>query len=409
MQENKFNVVFRGKYNVNKDINSILKNLSVQFKYNEDELINRYSQNEFLIIKKNLGREAAKKTAHNLSSRTGGVYSISPVSLPAHTNNTDIKHSFPSDKGKTQDSIDLSSLINRGGAAITNNQSENQTSDALKNKSNSSIDSQGKSNDRKNKITIRASKNIWHFEEPEGEVEPGKDRPLLIVDEQTVYLSHTNKRLPSDKLFNRIQTIISAQDVPVDLTLVRVSWLNDPRAERDRIIASLSNHPYSDIKYIMGVDYIGSWAAVQALLGLESEAIPPQTPLNLGIIAMSIGAVFFLFGFAIKSNIGALITFMGMLMGVGGLFFHMIQKRKTQLKIKDIEEKKAIEKLSRTFKVDDMSLFCTAMKDIFKLVVDDIQESGGEIVRISGGKGGFMKTEIMSPKQRETDATEVDV
>ena len=44
-------------------------------------------------------------------------------------------------------------------------------------------------------LVLRAGENVWPVEEEEGWVEPETRRPLLILDEQVVHLSHTDKRL----------------------------------------------------------------------------------------------------------------------------------------------------------------------------------------------------------------------
>ncbi len=51
-----------------------------------------------------------------------------------------------------------------------------------------------------------------------------------------------------------------------------------------------------------------------------------------------------------------------------------------------------VEKLSRTFKVDDIRLFAEAMQHVFRAVANDIIKQGAKVVRIEGGSGGFFQS-----------------
>ena len=74
--------------------------------------------------------------------------------------------------------------------------------------------------------------------------------------------------------------------------------------------------------------------------------------------------------------------------------------------------KRAIERQSRTYKIDDMRLFCTAMKAVYQAVVDDIVESGAQVVRVDGGRGGYFSgsdTQARGPSAKLSDAAESEV
>jgi hypothetical protein len=279
-------------------------------------------------------------------------------------------------------------------------------------------------------LVMRAGQQIWHFEEPEGRVLPGYRRPLLVMDEQAVHLSHTDRRLEPQELLQRVRSILANQEVPVDVTLVKARWFSDGHEGRPRLVACLHNHPYSDIKMVMGVDYMGKWASFQLHLGIEPEALPRppemphiESPAGPGI-CMVIGGLFALLGFAMAadrktSGFGAFLAVLGIALLIGGLIWQSQSKIKTE-EMRRIEKErweaeqrrreveKAVERLSRTFKVDDMRLFCTAMRQVFQAVVDDIVQRGAEIVRIEGGSGGYFQTKAEErPAPRRADAAGV--
>jgi hypothetical protein len=267
-------------------------------------------------------------------------------------------------------------------------------------------------------LVMRAGEQIWHFTEPEGEVRPGQRRPLLIVDEQVVHLAHTDRRLEAQELLQRVRSILEMQDVPVDVQLVNSRWLSDSREVRPRLVASLRNHPYSDIKMIMGVDYMGRWASIQLHLGVEPEPLPlpppkPSFKIPEGVIALWVmGAIMWLIGSALDSGWLSFIGFALLIVG-----FAWYRKSKTKWENKHLEElmqweaeqrrralEKAAERLTRTFKVDDMRLFCTAMRQVFQV--------GAEVVRIEGGRGGYFQVqgiERPAPTSRRIDAAQAGV
>lgn len=266
-------------------------------------------------------------------------------------------------------------------------------------------------------LVLRAGENVWHFEEEEGRVQPGQRRPLLILDEQSVHLSHTDRRLEPETLLRRVQSILGKQGVPVSVTLIPTRWLRDGRETRPRLVAWLPGHPYGDIKLLLGVDYLGSWASIQMHVGVEPEALPPGPPPAPGWTPPWDGIL------AIIGGVLLLMVLIGIFPLAYGIWRLVTSKKKFDAKqIEDgvrrqqeqaqRERKRAMERMSRTFKVDDMRLFCSAMKSVFQTVVDDIVEQGGEVTRIEGGQGGFFQTEglaqVGTPIHR-TDAAELGV
>jgi ribosomal protein L40E len=262
-------------------------------------------------------------------------------------------------------------------------------------------------------IVMRPGGAVWHAEEEEGEVAPGQRRPLLIMDEQVVHLAHTDRRLDPAVLQARVQQLLAAQQVPVDVALVATRWLRDTDETRPRLVAWLRHHRFSDIKLLLGVDYMGSWASIQMHVGVEPEVRQHHhvqsknwSPPIDGIIAIVLGVI-------------GLLIFIGIFAIAYGAWRLYTSYKKYQVDNAEYiaqhaqrERRRAEERMSRTFKIDDMRLFCTAMRSVFQSVVDDIVEQGGEVTRIEGGKGGFFQEDgVTQPAavQRRSDAAQVGV
>lgn len=283
-------------------------------------------------------------------------------------------------------------------------------------------------------LEMRAGDGIWHFAEAERHVAPGERRPLIIRDEQVVHLAHSDRELKPEDLLQRVNNILETQSVPVDVQLVRAKWMNDSKEARPRLIAQLRNHPYSDIKMIMGVDYMGKWASIQLHLASEPEPKPrpperEKPPTNPGPLVLAAIGGFFLFiafisGASNAPGAAVLFGFLGFCALVGGGIWFLVnlnaqankstqQHMQWQRQQQQQELERAAERLVRTFKVDDMRLFCTAMKAVFRAVVDDIVQQGGEVVRVEGGKGGFFEGQgaepAAPPTARRADAATAGV
>jgi len=255
-------------------------------------------------------------------------------------------------------------------------------------------------------LILRASDQIWQFEEAEGPVVPGRRRPLLILDEQVVHLAHTDNRLEPHMLAQRVQALLEAQCVPVVLEQAQVRWLRDAREARPRLVASLRDHPNSDIKLIFGVDYMGTWASIQMHLGVEPDPVsaPPSWSLPVdAIIALVLGIFTIMFVIGIFGIIYA---------AWRGWTSYKKHQETTAAQQSEAETRRARQRLSRSYKVDDMRLFCSAMRAVFQAVVDDIVCQGGEVTRIDGGRGGFFEAHgvaLPAETPRRSDAAHAGV
>jgi hypothetical protein len=234
--------------------------------------------------------------------------------------------------------------------------------------------------------------------ESEGVVLPGYRRSLEIRHESSAHLAGTDRRLEPQQLLARVRHILEIQEVPVNVQLVNARWSRDTREMRPRLVASLRNHTFSNVKMILGVDYMGNWASINMCVGIEPDPVPVppkwKAPVD-GIIALVIGVL----------TLIIIIGIIGIIYGV----WRLIKSRQDHFeKIRREYEwqqaRSADEWSARTFKKDDLDLFHTAMQRVFQAVVDDIVELGGEVVRIEGGRN-----EAASQSARHSDAAEFEV
>ena len=185
-------------------------------------------------------------------------------------------------------------------------------------------------------LVLRPSVHIWEFTEREDPVAPGIRRPFLVLDEQTVHLSHTDRKLEPEELLQRVQQIIAAYEVPVQVELETACWQSDKGEGRPRIIASLFDHAYSDYKMIFGVDYLGRWASIKMYLAVEPPILPhvpaPQEPPGF----TPIGAIF-------MAIIGLIALFLmpplGVALLVGAIFVWRWEQKKYKAGQREVRQK----------------------------------------------------------------------
>lgn len=240
-----------------------------------------------------------------------------------------------------------------------------------------------------------------------------QDSRLLILDEQAVYLAHTDKRLEPEELFERTQKIVEEYQVPVDVQLISARWQFDAQEVRKRIVASLKDHPFKDMKVLMGIDYMGKWAALTLSIAEEqakSPKIPKKPQKWIGVVAIVATALGVIAGNSFFLVIAALF---GVTYFFAYLSYLSEEKEYQQNRVKNLMDK-LMRKELRTFKHDDMLLFATAMRVVFKAVSDDIVQQGAKIVRFEGGKGGFFRSqekvqENSPPVTRQENASNLEI
>lgn len=243
-------------------------------------------------------------------------------------------------------------------------------------------------------LIMRASDKIWDFTESEGEVKPSERRPTIVLDEQSTHLAHTDQQLTMVTLHERVESAIQHYDVPVDVVLLRAQWQNDPKESRERIVASLKNHVFNDIKVIFGLDYMGKWANIHITIGMEPTPIEESEsftmPEWIWYLFMASGGALLL-GFFTGQHAISLAAVAAA--GFGVWSYSKAKKAHADQQVSErnqTEARRARERMSRTYKIDDIRLFCTAMHAVYQAVVDDIVQKGGKVVRVAGGHGGYL-------------------
>jgi hypothetical protein len=253
--------------------------------------------------------------------------------------------------------------------------------------------------------------------EPETKIKGGERRPFEVVDEKAVHLSSTAQKLTHGFLCEEVKGIVSQLGVPVNVALVKARWCWDfDNEERERVVTSLAEgHRFADVKMILGVDYLGNWATIHMTLATEPEkaATPPAPPkghsfrpaayLFLGSIVAGV------LGMLISSSTGTILTVLGVL-GVllsGFVAFATMNmnnnkraaaNRKWRQEQSEKQDVRQFQRAARTFKDDDLRLFRSAMEEVFKQVVDGIQQRGGEVVqRIEGDHTPVAEQQAATP------------
>lgn len=293
---------------------------------------------------------------------------------------------------------------------LVDDQGDKQAADIRPSEKDSASDSD-------NLVIMRAGEEIWGVEESEGNIEPGKKRPTLIVGEEFTHLSGTSKALSMKELYERVNNIVNSINAPVNVNLAKARWLNDASEARERIVATLRDHPRNDFKMIMGLDYLGQWASFQIYIGFEPDKKKEDKKFELakilGIVA-AIGAAMLLLG--IMSSTGGLIKIGALALAGAGLVYGYSKKKfiRRQLSEKNDATIRELEKhIVRSYKHDDMRLFRTAMQGVYESAIDDIVEyGGGDIVRVEGGKGKKYKGSSVNeaaPSTDLSDAAELDI
>jgi hypothetical protein len=270
-------------------------------------------------------------------------------------------------------------------------------------------------------VVLRASSDVWPFEEPEIGAKAGKRRPFRVLEERIVHLSSTSQELTHEFLKEEVERFVQELCVPVEVELVRARWLWDPdKEDRERVVASLGRgHRFSDIKMILGVDYLGKWATIHMNLAMEPERLPKPPPPPEGLSFNS--ALYILGGSVVGGGLGFLLTIAGalgsgeffsvllilgiflMLAGLAGtviagavayIILRTNQEARTALhrkwkrKERARQEDRDLERAVRSFKVDDLRLFRSAMEKVFEKVVDGVQRRGGTVEhRVEGAHG----------------------
>lgn len=256
-------------------------------------------------------------------------------------------------------------------------------------------------------VLLRARK------EDEIPVAPGLRRPMVVLREEHQTFVITTQLLSADRILRNVKDFVTAQRVPVDTRVVKAWWQNDQSDIRERVMVSLIGHRYSDIKMLVGVDYMGNWASVHYLIAVEPPPypVPPDTPSEpvsesssrYGLIIMGIGVILWMMASASNSSP---LSATGGLVFVSGILILIYEASSTnsahqralqewradcdrihrEWELRHIQQAQENQRLraARTFKDDDVRLFTECMDTIFRVIVSDIEKDlGGRLVKVN--------------------------
>jgi len=226
-----------------------------------------------------------------------------------------------------------------------------------------------------------------------------KAKPYILKKERVVddifwNLAKVDRVLDVEQLHEAIEQTISDEGLPINMEFLDAQWKVDPDEKRKRIMVSLKDHLWRNIKIIIGLDYMGSkksWLQIQMLLVddpyFTKILFPKKTGIFwaiLSILLMTYGALYIMpYGFIADA------------LGLVSLWYYLKTKHKAfkinQERSKQIDKfvKEIDMKSNRTFKSDDVRLFAGAMKKVMLMTIDKYLNEEVEIIDTVSKGGGF--------------------
>lgn len=253
-----------------------------------------------------------------------------------------------------------------------------------------------------------------------------KNPPTLIeqwvVWELKVCVDTNGIKLDTGRLHDLLKAELKEQDVPVDIFFANdARWVIEGargRAKvdsdrRPRLVATLRNSPYTDRQFIAGIDYFGNsnWADVQMMLIVQPEEIKlspkPTAPREPNTSPILPDGAFVLLGVVsaglMFSGNGGL-QFLGLVGIIGlsvlysrsnqavrdgkknyeyqlSLYDRRIQEWEADKEQLALEREEMIKnRLSRSFKTDDLRVFHTVMtRSVARIISDEFLKQGAAI------------------------------
>lgn len=226
-----------------------------------------------------------------------------------------------------------------------------------------------------------------------------------ILDTTEFHLAYVPENIPIKKFFERIVRQIQKDKLPLSCKVCMAKWKGGDYELRPRIIVNLKDHLWSSIRIIAGIDYMGGWCTFQLLLIDDPSLIlipeakkpPVNIPLFLKLASLSI----FLFGIY-QYSIGFWNSLIFVGLGCATFILALAQTAPFTRKKEDFEKEKAdaeekfVEqmvtakmKVKRSFKHDDLKLFCTAMRSVLISYMELLFQEGSMLVKEVKGEKGF--------------------
>jgi hypothetical protein len=243
-----------------------------------------------------------------------------------------------------------------------------------------------------------------------------------VIWEFAAVIETNGIKFETSSLYNLLKAELEAQQVPINIVYTKAGWIvegarGNPKIDKDiraRIAGTLQNSIYTNMQFIVGIDYFGDshWADIQMMMIVQPEKPPegPPAPIRpeaantqplipdgalivLGLIAA---------GLFFSGNQGLQVL---AILGAIGAFVIYLQsnsqvaeaKRKYESQLaryqeENIERNRQIEKikleeeelkrnrLSRSFQWDDLRLLHTIMsRTVAKIIHNKLLEKGATV------------------------------
>jgi len=226
-----------------------------------------------------------------------------------------------------------------------------------------------------------------------------------VVDTTEFHLAYVPETIPVRKFYERIEKQIKRDKLPLSCKVCMTKWEGDDYEMRPRIIVNLKEHLWSSVRILAGIDYMGGWCTFQLLLiddpGLVKIPEKEKPPLNMPFILKLLSLTLFLgaiYQYADSFWNSVILVCIGCL-----TFIYALTSTASYLnKRKEFENNKANvqrefvkqmvnaqKKIERSFKDDDLRLFCTAMRSVLLGYMELLFQEGSMLVKEVEGKKGF--------------------
>jgi hypothetical protein len=238
---------------------------------------------------------------------------------------------------------------------------------------------------------------------------PPKNPPHLIEDwvvwEYTACLFTDGLRFTTESLHDVIKAHAVNQKLPVNVFYAsNAAWILDGswgRAKvdddrRPRISMNLRDSRYGDMQFITGIDYFGDcWANVQMMMVIQPEELekPPKPVIPKSLLPNEALVVLVVVAAALIFSGNSGLQILGLVGLVGGLIIWAISSQnvreakdryaKWEQQVKELvreEEEIKRNRLSRSFKTDDLFVFHEVMTKITSAVIfHNLIERGAKV------------------------------
>jgi hypothetical protein len=218
-----------------------------------------------------------------------------------------------------------------------------------------------------------------------------------IIDDVFWNLANVKKAMDIEELLDAFSNIIDEEGLPLEMEFLEAHWRADPDETRKRIMVSLKDHLWRNIKILVGLDYMGKkkkWLQIQMLLIDDPYFTRINNPLSTGAIWAILGIPLLIFS-ALYSDPLAIFT-AGL--GLAALGYYAFRKHKAFAVNRERHQqidrfaKEIHLKSNRTYKIDDVRQFSGAMQKVIVMTIERYlyMNEKVDVVNTGGMGSGFL-------------------